>query len=167
MLGAMSVFLRHFGKGWLLTAGLYRVLTLTLLSGLDTDVHFSGVDMEMPWEDYLFELQNAVEWRMVMSRSADERPQMHAVSMLLNTCEDMTDRALINTGGNWIQQGNEQEQRDRTAGGKALYRMLLATTTSGRAQELVKQGLSSRNGMIAFGRIRERFGKTAGVAKHQ
>ena len=32
-------------------------------------------------------------------------------------------------------------------------------------KELVKQGLSERNGMIAFGRIRERFGKTAGVAK--
>ena len=33
------------------------------------------------------------------------------------------------------------------------------------AKELFKQGLSERNGMIAFGRIRERFGKTAGVAK--
>ena len=42
---------------------------------------------------------------------------------------------------------------------------MLASTTSGRAKELVKQGLSDRNGMIAFGRIRERFGKTAGVAK--
>ena len=47
---------------------------------------------------------------------------------------------------------------------KALYSML-AATTSGRAKELVKPGLSNRNGMIAFGRIRERFGKTAGVAK--
>ena len=42
---------------------------------------------------------------------------------------------------------------------------MLASTTSGRAKELVKQGLSDRNGMIAFGRRRERFGKTAGVAK--
>ena len=42
---------------------------------------------------------------------------------------------------------------------------MLAATTSGRAKELVKQGLSERNGMIAFGRIRERFGKTAVVAK--
>ena len=42
---------------------------------------------------------------------------------------------------------------------------MLAATTSGRAKELVKQGLSDRNGMVAFGRIRERFGKTAGVAK--
>ena len=47
---------------------------------------------------------------------------------------------------------------------KALYSML-AATASGRAKELVKQGLSERNGMIAFGRIREQFGKTAGVAK--
>ena len=42
---------------------------------------------------------------------------------------------------------------------------MLASTTSGRAKEIVKQGLSDRSGMIAFGRIRERFGKTAGVAK--
>ena len=42
---------------------------------------------------------------------------------------------------------------------------MLASTTSGRATELVAQGLSERNGMIVFGRIRERPGKTAGVAK--
>ena len=42
---------------------------------------------------------------------------------------------------------------------------MLAATTSGRAKEIGKQGLSERNGMIAFGRIRERFGKTVGVAK--
>ena len=42
---------------------------------------------------------------------------------------------------------------------------MLASTTRGRAKEFVKQGLSDRNGMIAFGRIRERFGKTASVAK--
>ena len=59
--------------------------------------------------------------------------------------------------------GDEQEQENRTAGVKALYSMP-AATTSGRAKELVKQGLSERNGIIAFGRIRERFGNTAGVA---
>ena len=42
---------------------------------------------------------------------------------------------------------------------------MLAATTSGRAKELVKQGLSERSGMNACGRIRERFGKTAEVAK--
>ena len=59
--------------------------------------------------------------------------------------------------------GGEQERENRTAGVKALYSML-ASTTSGRAKEVVKQGLSERNGMIALGRTRERFGKTAGVA---
>ena len=63
-----------------------------------------------------------------------------------------------------IQQGSEQEQRDRAAGVKALFSML-ATTTSGRAKEFVKQSLNARNGMMAFGGARERFGKTAGVAK--
>ena len=39
------------------------------------------------------------------------------------------------------------------------------TTASGRAKEVVKQGLSDRKGTTAFGRVRERFGKPPGVAK--
>ena len=142
---------------------------MTLFSGLGTDVHFSGDETGLQWEDYLFDLQNAVEWRMVMSRGQDERSQMHVMSLLLNTCEGMTNRALIDDGAKWILQGDEQErdaepqQRERAAGLKALHSML-ASTTSGRAKELMKQGLGDRNGMIAFGRIRERFGNTAGVA---
>ena len=101
---------------------------------------------------------------MVMSRGRDERSQMHATSLLLNTCDGMTNRVLTDDGARWILQGDEQERENRTAGVKALYSML-ASTTSGRVKELVKQGLSDGNGMIAFGRIRERFGKTAGVAK--
>ena len=115
-------------------------------------------------EDYLFELQNAVEWRMLMSRGQDERSQMYAMSLLLNTCEGMTNRVLIDDGARWILHGEEQECENRTAGVKALFGML-ASTTSGRAKELVKQGLSDPDGMIAFGRIRERVGKTACVAK--
>ena len=38
---------------------------MTLFSGLGTDVHFSGYETGLRWEDYLFELQNAAEWRMV------------------------------------------------------------------------------------------------------
>ena len=83
---------------------------------------------------------------MVMSRGPDERSQMHAMSVLLSTCEGMSDRALIDEGARWILQGDEQERENRTAGVKALYSML-ASTTSGRAKELVKQGLSDRNGM--------------------
>ena len=101
---------------------------------------------------------------MVMSRGQDERSQVHVMSLLLNTCSCMTNRVLIDDGARWSLQGDEQERENGTAGVKALYSML-ASTTSGRAKELVKQGLSDRNGMIAFGRIRERFGKTAGVAK--
>ena len=137
---------------------------MTLFSGLGTDVHFSGDELGMEWEDYLFELQNAVEWRMVMSRGPDERSQMHAVSVLLSTCEGVTNRVLTDEGAKWILQGSEQELRDRTAGVKALYSML-ASTTSGCLLEFVKQGLSHKNGMVAFGRIRERCSKTAGVAK--
>ena len=135
-----------------------------MFSGLGTDAHFSGDETGLQWEECLFELQNAAEWRMVMLRGRDERSQMHAMSLLLNTCDGMTDRVLIDDGARWILQEDEQEREIRTAGVKALHSMLAATTT-GRAKELVKHGLSDRNGMIAFGRIRERFGKTAGVAK--
>ena len=134
-----------------------------MFSGLGTDVHFSGDETGLQWEVYLFELQNAVECRIVMSRGQDERSQVPAMSLLLNTCSAMTNRVIIDDGARWILQGEEQERENRTAGVKALYSML-AATTSGRAKELVKQGLSDRNGMIAFGRVRERSGKTAGVA---
>ena len=146
-------FLFGSGAAWLLRR-----------SGHGTDVHFSGDETGLQWEDCLFELQNAVEWRMVMSRGQDERSQMHAMSLLLNTCSGKTNRVLIDEGARWTLQRDEQERESQTAGVKALYSML-AATTSGRAKELVKQGFSERNGMIAFGRIRERFGKTAGVAK--
>ena len=148
-----------FGSG-----AAWFIETMTLFSGIGTDVHFSGDETVLQWEDYLFEMQNAVEWRMVMSRGQDERSLMHAMSLLLGTREGMTNRVLIDDGAKRILQGVEQERENRTAGVKALYRML-AATAFGRAKELVKQGLSERNGMIAFGRVRERFGKTAGVAK--
>ena len=86
----------------------------------------------------LFELQNAAEWRMVMSRGQDERSQMHATSLLHNTCSGMTNRVLIDDGARWILQGDEQERENRIAGVKTLYSML-AATTSGHAKELVKR----------------------------
>ena len=89
-------------------------------------MHFSGDETGLQWEDCLFELQNAVDWRVVMSRGQDERSQMHAMSLLLNTCSGMTNRALIDDGARWILQGDEQECENRTAGVKALDSMLTA-----------------------------------------
>ena len=79
-----------FGSGSILV-----IETVTLFSGLGIDVHFSGDETGLQWENYLFELQNAVERRMVMSRGQDERSQMHAMGLLLNTCNGMTNRVLI------------------------------------------------------------------------
>ena len=77
---------------------------------------------------------------MVMSRGQDERSQMHAMSLLLDTYEGMTNRVLIDDGARWTQHGEEQEHENWTAGVEALD-SLLASTTSGRVKELVKQGL--------------------------
>ena len=43
-------------------------------------VHFTGDESGMQWEDYFFELQNALEWRTVMSRGREE-----CMSMLAST----------------------------------------------------------------------------------
>ena len=59
---------------------------MTLFSGLGTDVHFSGAETGLQWEDYFFELKNAVEWRMVMSRGQDERSQEQLVLKLSTAC---------------------------------------------------------------------------------
>ena len=91
---------------------------------------FSGDGTALQWEDFLFEMHNAVECRMVMSRGQDERSQMHAMSLLLSTCEGMTNRALIDDGAKWILQGDEQERENWTAGVKALYSMLASTIWS-------------------------------------
>ena len=114
---------------------------MTLFCGLGTDVHFSGDETGLQWEEHLFELQNAVEWRTVTPRGQDERSQMHAMILLLNTCSGMTKRVLIDDGARWILQGDEQERDNRTAGVKA-FQSMLAETTSGRAKELVKKRLS-------------------------
>ena len=94
---------------------------MTLFSGLSTDVHFSGDETGLQWEDYLFELQNAVEWRMVMSRGQDQRSHMHAMSLLLNTCSGMTNRVLIDDGARWMLHGDEQERENRTTGVKPSW----------------------------------------------
>ena len=86
--------------------------TMTLFSGLGTDVHFSGDGTGLQWEDNLFEMQNAVGWRMVMSRGQDERSQVHAVSLLLSTCDGMTNRVLIDEGAKWILQGVRARTRE-------------------------------------------------------
>ena len=81
---------------------------MTLFSGLGgIDVHFSGDEAALQWEDYRSEMQNAVEWRMVLSRGQDERSQMHAMSLLLNTCSDMTNRVLVDDGAKCILLGSE------------------------------------------------------------
>ena len=52
------------------------------------------------------------QWSGVMSRGQDERSPMHAMSLLLNKCEGMTNRVLIDDGARWILQGSEQEKRE-------------------------------------------------------
>ena len=103
-------------------------------------------------------------WHAVWWCREIKTSDLRCTPVLLLTCNDMTNRVLINDGAKWILQRDEQERENRATDVKTLYSML-AVTTSGRAKELVKKKLSERNGMIAFGKIRERFGKTAGVAK--
>ena len=85
--------------------------TTTLFSGIGWDVYFTGEESGLLWEDPLFALQNAVEWRAVTARSPEERAQVHSMSYLLNTCKGVSNLELIEEGARWIQQGSEQEER--------------------------------------------------------
>ena len=114
-----------------------NLLTMRLFTEQGSEVHFAGLEFGILRERYLFELQNVVEWKMVMSRGPDELAQLHLMSYLLSMCQGMSNRELIDDGDAWVQQGNEEEQRDRAAGVKALLSMV-ATTTSCRAKEFVK-----------------------------
>ena len=78
---------------------------------------------------------------MVMSRGQDKRSQMHAMSVLLNTCSAMTNRVLIDDGARWILQGDEQERETEQLGQSSLQH----AGGDYFAKELVKQGLSDRS----------------------
>ena len=80
--------------------------TTTLLSRLGSEVHFAADEPGTQWAGF-FELQNAVEWRMVMSRGQDERTHMQSMSSLISTREDLSNRELIDDGAAWVLQGNE------------------------------------------------------------
>ena len=45
-------------------SGAVWLSTMTLFSEPASEVHFTGEESGMQWEDYLFELQNTVVWRM-------------------------------------------------------------------------------------------------------
>ena len=47
---------------------------------------------------------------------------MHAMSLLLNTCEGKTNRVLIDDGARWILHGEAQERENRTACVKPLLK---------------------------------------------
>ena len=51
----------------------------------------------------------------------------------------MTNRVLIDDGARWILQGDEQERENRTAGVKALYSMLAATTSARERRSSVNE----------------------------
>ena len=71
---------------------------------------------------------------MVMSRGQDERSQMHAMSVLLNTCSGMTNRVLIDDGARWILQGDEQERENRALRAGGDYFWLCKGARETRAQ---------------------------------
>ena len=118
-------------------------------------MYFSGEKSEMQWKEYLLELQATVKDNGRGAWTRQESPEEQG-----GDCEN---KELVNGGAMWVAEGMEQRQLDRAAGVRAL-RSMLAVTTSGRARELVMQGRVERDGMVTFGRLRERFGQTPGDA---
>ena len=83
--------------------------------------------------------------------SPDQRAQMHAMSFCSVRAEVYRIECSLTKGQTGYCRGVSKNSETGTAGVKALSSML-ASTTSGRAKELVKQGLSERIGMVAFGK---------------
>ena len=71
---------------------------MPLSTGLGTDVHFTGEESGMLWEDYISEDQTAAEWKAVMSRGADERTQIKSMTILLATYDSLSNRELVDQG---------------------------------------------------------------------
>ena len=92
---------------------------MTLSSVLGTDVHFSGDESGIQWEDYFLRAAecNGVE-------NDDVGRSRRAITDARYECA-----AQYGEGAHVILQGSEQEQRDSTTGVKAPYRMLSSTTS--------------------------------------
>ena len=56
---------------------------MTFFSGLGTDVHFSGDETGLQWEDYLFELQNAAYGDVERSRRAISDARHESIAQLV------------------------------------------------------------------------------------
>ena len=136
---------------------------MSLFPGLGTDVHFTGEEAGTQWEDSSSNF--GPRWSGKPSCHVEQTSAHRGIRWQSSSARvSLSSRDLADQGWTCITQGTEPQQRERAAGVKALCSML-AATTSGRAKQIVKQGVADKNGMIAFGRLRERFGKTAGVAK--
>ena len=95
---------------------------------------------ELQCEDYLFVLRNAVEERMVMSNGQDERSQMHAMSLLLNTFDGMTNRVLIGDGARWILKGNTHDCCSGEGQGTTSGTTLTSTCSTNLDSVVCKRG---------------------------
>ena len=64
---------------------------------------------------------------------------MHALSVLLNMCEGMTNRVLIDDGARWILQGEGQERENQTTGVNALHSAQVSTTSGREVRHATRQ----------------------------
>ena len=124
---------------------------MSLFPGLGTDVHFTGEEAGTQWEDSSSNF--GPRWSGKPSCHVEQTSAHRGIRWQSSSARvSLSSRDLADQGWACITQGAEPQQRERAAGVKALCSML-AATTSGRAKEIVKQGVTDKNGMIAFGRI--------------
>ena len=102
------------------------------------------------WSAFRFEVENALAWARLAGRSEAERELAAGMAAMIAATDG---NGLDNVRGAAAQ----LEDKERDTNG-ALYG-LLATTTKGRAHDLVRTEETGRCGVTTWVKLRERFAK--------
>ena len=110
------------------------------------------------FEDFQFDVVNQMTYTQMTGKSEPERNAVaHMLSLIKNSEHQSVQEAR---GTTFVGDQAVQQQ----AANDLLY-AILALNTSGRARQIVEENLG-RNGVEAWVRLRERFGKTTGATTY-
>ena len=106
-------------------------------------------------------MKNQMTYNKMAGKSEAERDAAATMLTILERSDGIPTEEVRNI----TYQGSDAEKH-KTKGVKQLLYAILALNTSGRAKQIVKETAVSRNGLEAWVRLRERFGKTTGATSY-
>ncbi len=88
-----------------------------------------------------------------------------AAAQEMITILDRGGRMTLEESKNFVFTSTEDEQKQATAANDLLF-TILASKTTGRARQIVKETTTNRSGVEAWVRLRERFSETTGETSY-